>query len=117
MTRRLSTRADQFSWDDPDHIEQLLIRAYVRLAYTGNATNGRRTNAVGQFGSFEVRLTEMEPEATLAGLSPFWVEIYSFASGSTIDSYGCFEFDEDELAKAVEFIVEAKRVHMTSAMA
>jgi hypothetical protein len=30
-----------------------------------------------------VRLTEMEPEATLAGLARFWVEIYSHASGST----------------------------------
>jgi hypothetical protein len=58
-------------------------------------------------------LTEMEPEATLADLPPFWVEIYSLASGSTIDSYGCFEFDEDELAKAVEFIVEAKRSFIT----
>lgn len=113
MTRRLSTRADQFSWDDPDHIEQLLIRAYVRLAYTGNSTNGRRTNAVGRFGPFEVRLTEMEPEVALVGLPPFWVEIYSLAIGSTIDSYACFEFDEDELAKAVEFIVEAKRAYMT----
>jgi hypothetical protein len=55
----------------------------------------------------------MEPEATLAGLPRFWVEIYSLASGSTIDSYGCFEFDEDELAKAVEFIVEAKRSFIT----
>jgi hypothetical protein len=113
MSKRHATRADQFSWDDPDHIEQMLIRAYVRLAYNGDSTNGRRTNAVGRFGPIEVRLTEMEPEATLAGLPPFWVEIYSHASGSTIDSYGCFEFDEDELAKAVEFIVEAKRAYMT----
>jgi hypothetical protein len=109
MSKRHVTRADQFSWDDPEHIEQMLIRAYVRLAYTGNSTNGRRTNAVGRFGPFEVRLTEMEPEATRAGLPPFWVEIYSHASESIIDSYGCFEFDEDELAKAVEFIVEARR--------
>jgi hypothetical protein len=113
MSKRHGARADQFLWDDPDHIEQLLIRAYVRLAYTGNSTNGRRTNAVGQFGSFEVRLTEMEPKTALAGLPPFWVEIYSHASASTVDSFGCFEFDEDELAKVVEFIVEAKRSLIT----
>jgi hypothetical protein len=113
MSKRHDTRADQFSWDDPDHIEQMLIRAYVRLAYTGNSTNGRHTNAVGRFGPFEVRLTEMEPEAALTGLPPFWVEIYSLASESTIDNYGCFEFDEDEFAKAIEFIVEAKRAQMT----
>jgi hypothetical protein len=34
-------------------------------------------------------------------------------AGLPIDSYGCFEFDEDELARAVEFIVEAKRSLIT----
>jgi hypothetical protein len=110
MFERCSTGTDQLNWDDPDQIEQLLIRAYVRLVYGPRRASALRAIVVaGQIGPMDVRLTEMEPEAVASGQPPFWVEIYSHSSGSTIDSCGCFAFDEDELGRAVEMILEATR--------
>jgi hypothetical protein len=44
-------------------------------------------------------------------MPPFWLEIYSHTSNATIDSCGCFEFDEDELSAAVEIVAEARQRH------
>jgi hypothetical protein len=63
-------------------------------------------------GSLEVRLTEM-PRMELAGVPPFWLEICSPRTGSTLDSLGCFEFDEDELVAAVDFVCDAEQRHQT----
>jgi hypothetical protein len=109
MSKCQSTRADYRTWDDPDQIEQLLIRAYVRLACESRQASGCRSVVLGRIGLVDVRLTEMEPNAAGLGQPPFWIEIYSHAASSTIDSCGCFEFDEDELGRAVEMILEAKR--------
>ncbi|WP_262269424.1 hypothetical protein [Microvirga yunnanensis] len=110
MFERGSTSTDQLNWDTPDQIEQLLIRAYVRLVYRPRRASAFRvTVVVGHIGPIDVRLTEMEPEAVALGQPPFWLEIYSHTSGSTIDSCGCFAFDEDELGRAVEMILEATR--------
>ena len=38
---------------------------------------------------------------------PLRLELRSPVSGAIIDSLGCYEFDEDELTAAVEFILEA----------
>jgi hypothetical protein len=37
-------------------------------------------------------------------MASFWLELYSHARHTVVDSYGCTEFDEHELARAVEFI-------------
>jgi hypothetical protein len=91
-----------------DEIEQRIIRAYVQLMFAAEHTAGIRTTLVARFCSLEVRLSEF-PDASIAqDLPPFWLEIYSHATRSTVDSLGCFEFDEAELALAVELVLKAR---------
>ncbi|HZH50773.1 MAG TPA: hypothetical protein VEZ16_02720 [Microvirga sp.] len=91
-----------------DRIEETIIREYVRLAVTPAQASGLRTITLGQFGALEVRLTEL-PTMDGSPIPPFWLEIYSHACESVIDSCGCFEFNEHELGNAVELIVDAHR--------
>ncbi|KLK90197.1 hypothetical protein AA309_27200 [Microvirga vignae] len=92
----------------PDEIEQHIIRAYLQLACTPEA-NGTRIVTVVRLGVLEARLTEVPEKQRLPGVPWFWLEIYSHASRSVIDSCGCTEFDEDELAQAVELITSARQ--------
>ena len=91
-----------------DEIEQRIIRAYVQLAYTPEM-DGSHTVAVARFGALEARLTEVPEVQRLPGLPWFWLELYSHARQTVIDSCGCTELDEAELAQAVEFIVNAQQ--------
>jgi hypothetical protein len=102
--------AGDAAWPDArrDRIEEQIIRAYVHLIFAAEA-DGSRTVTVGRQGGLEVRLTEMPRP----GLPTFWLEIHSLGTRSIIDSLGCFEFDEDELAAAVDFICEAQERHQT----
>jgi hypothetical protein len=95
----------------PDEIEQRVIRAYVQLVFTARDAAGFRTIVVARFGALEVRLTEAPQENGADNWPLFWLEIYSHATGSTVDGCGCFEFDESELAASVEMMLEAKRRH------
>jgi hypothetical protein len=91
----------------PDLIAQRIILAYVQLAVAPkNAAS--RTVVIARHGGIEVRLTEVLVDAK-PGLPPFWLEIHSYASGATIDSFGCHEFDEDELDAAVAFVRGARQ--------
>lgn len=91
----------------PDHLEQQILRAYVRLAVTPERADGSRSATLARLGALEVRLTECpRTNGALPHVPPFWVEIYSHAAGSTVDSCGCFEFDEVELATATDLICE-----------
>lgn len=92
----------------PDDIEQRIIRAYVQLAYTLEI-DGSHTVAVARFGALEARLTEVPEVQRLPGLPWFWLELYSHAQQTVIDSCGCTELDEPELAQAVELIVKAQQ--------
>ena len=98
------------AWPDArrDRIEEQIIRAYVHLVFATEA-DGSRTVTLSRQGSLEVRLTEMPRP----GLPTFWLEIHSLRTRSIIDSLGCFEFDEDELAAAVDFICKAQERHQT----
>jgi hypothetical protein len=89
----------------PDRVEQRIMCAYVQLAAALDPADGSRTITLFRFGSLEIRLTEISPD--MMGLPPLWLELRSPASGAIIDSLGCYEFDEDELTAAVEFILEA----------
>jgi hypothetical protein len=111
MSQLGAMRAGASSWEDacPGRIEEQIIRAYVQLAFMPNGANGSRAITLAQFGALEARLTEVPLAEPLSDIPSFWVEIYSYASGHTVDNCGCFEFDEDELAAAVELIIEAKQ--------
>jgi hypothetical protein len=91
-----------------DRIEEEIIRAYVRLALTSDQANGHRTVTFAQFDGLEVRLTEILLGDHPVMIPPFWLEVYSHATDSVVDSCGCYEFDEDELGKAVELVFEAR---------
>ena len=90
-----------------DEIEQRIIRAYVQLVFQAVDADNSRTVVVTRLGSLEVRLTEMLPAETNLGLPPFRIEVFDWPHQAFIDSIGCYEFDEDELAAAVEMIVRA----------
>ena len=92
----------------PDVIEQRVIRAYVGLLFRPPA-GGSRTTTVGWVGPREIRLTETEPDCTLAGTPPFWVEVYCHVRGAVLDSCGCFEFDDDEFESIVTLVMDAGR--------
>jgi hypothetical protein len=92
-----------------DEIEQRIIRAYVQLVYQPVNKDNSRSVVVMRLGSLEVRLTELHPADTGQNLPPFWIEVFDWRPRASIDSVGCYEFDEDELAAAVEMIVSAAR--------
>jgi hypothetical protein len=92
-----------------DDIEQLIIRAYVKLIFATKDTAGSRTTTIARFCSLEVRLTEFPDAYISKDMPPFWIEIYSHATRSTVDSCGCFEFNEAELATAAGLIQQAKQ--------
>ncbi|MEZ0167118.1 hypothetical protein [Microvirga sp. TS319] len=94
---------------DADEIEQRIIRAYVQLACTEQDTGGSRTVSVTRLGHLEIRLTEVPARDLPPDMPLFWMEVYSQADRSVIDSCGLFEFDEQELATAVEMIAGASR--------
>jgi hypothetical protein len=90
---------------DTDEIEQRIIRAYVQLACSPRERGRPRSLTVARLRQLDVRLTEASSE--IPGMPPFWLEVYSNASHSVIDSYGCSDFDEDDLATAVQMIMSA----------
>jgi hypothetical protein len=90
-----------------DEIEQRIIRSYVGLVYQAVDTANRRSVVVMRLGPLEVHLTEIHPEDTTPGVPPFWIEVFDWLQQASIDSVGCYEFDEDELVAAVEMIVSA----------
>jgi hypothetical protein len=93
----------------PDEVEQRIIRAYVQLVFADDDLDESRNVTVAQFGALEVRLSELPRVQKHPNVPQFWLEMYSHASFSTLGSYGCFDFDEAELAAAVEFVFEARR--------
>lgn len=62
---------------------------------------------MARFGALEVRLTEVPTRDLPSTMPSFWIEVYSHVNRSIIDSCGLFEFDEQELATAVEVIAHA----------
>ena len=94
-----------------DRIEQKIIRAYVQLAVPLDPNNGFQTVMLARFGDLEVRLTKNPQSGAPPTLPSYWLEIYSGRSGSAIDRFECLEFDEGELAAAVEFVCRAKQRH------
>ncbi len=93
-----------------DHIEQAVLRAYVQLAVTPNEADGVRSVTLASFRAVEVRLTEVvQPKHVLPGIPPFWLEVCSHATGTVLDSCGCFDFTETELAIAADLVSEAEK--------
>jgi hypothetical protein len=99
--------------DDRDQIARRLIEGNVRLAVTSPNQDGSRAVTLGQFGRAEVHLTELHPKQTGSSIPPIWLEVLSGENGVTIDGYGCFDLDEDELAVAVDLILDVRRHHPT----
>jgi hypothetical protein len=62
-----------------------------------------------RLGPVQVHLTVMHPEDTTPGVPPFWIEVFDGTGQDSIDSIGCHEFDDGELAAAVEMILSAAR--------
>jgi hypothetical protein len=93
---------------DADEVERRIVCAYVQLALMLDRSDQPQSVTIARFGAIEVRLTEMPRDGSAPETPPFWLEIHSYASRSTIDSCGCFEFDEDELATCVDLVRSAR---------
>jgi hypothetical protein len=96
-------------WSDlcANEIEQRIVRAYVQLVFQAVDAANPQTVVVMRLGSLEVRLAKLDPEEINRGLPSFWVEIFDWPHQASIDSIGFYEFEEDELAAAVEMIIGA----------
>jgi hypothetical protein len=92
----------------PHRVEQRIMAAYVQLAAVLDHSSSPRTVTVFWVGSLEVSLTEAA-QNMIVGLPPLQLELRSPESGAILDSLGCYDFDEGELAAAVEFILDAMR--------
>ncbi|MBJ6125194.1 hypothetical protein [Microvirga splendida] len=90
-----------------DWIEEQIIRAYVRLVFALDPQNGYRTITIMLVGDVEVRLTELCQDYDMPTFPPFWVELYCRTSKSVVAYCNGYEFDEDEIAAAVELIISA----------
>lgn len=91
------------SASDAASIEARIVSAYVQLAKERYDMNHSRTVTLVRLGSLEVSLTEMLWDG-MSDLAPFSLELRSWVTGATIDSLGCYDFCEDELAAAVTFV-------------
>lgn len=98
-------------WSDlcAEEIEQRVIRAYVQLVFQAPDEGGLRTVTVARLQAVEVRLTELTHDDFDPKIPLFWLEVFSLPDLISIDSYGCFELDEAELASAVELVLEVVR--------
>jgi hypothetical protein len=92
----------------PDIIEQRIICAYIGLLFA-IPVEGRRVATIGRVGVREIRLTETDSCEAPIGTPPFFVEVYCHAREAVLSIYGCYEFDDAELAAAVNLIMEAGR--------
>lgn len=92
----------------PDLIELRIICAYIGLLFTPQIGPCRVTT-VGWLGAREARLTDTTPHDAPAGTPPFRLEIYCHSSGRTLECC-CFEFDDAELASAVQLVIETGRI-------
>jgi hypothetical protein len=90
-----------------DEIERRIIQAYIQLVFQSVGIDNSRAIAVLRLRSLEVRLVEMDPAHINRHLPPFWIEVIDVPTDTSIDSLGFHDFDEDELAAAVEMIVSA----------
>jgi hypothetical protein len=77
--------------------------AYVQLATKPSDAAGSRSAIVSHAGDLTVRLTEVLGQAT-SDRPSLWLE--AAVGNSVVDTFGCFEFDGDELAAAVEFVCQ-----------
>ncbi len=87
-----------------DEIEQRIIRGYIRLVFGCEKTVGVRTATVMRLGPLEFRLTESLEDDSNLGMPLYWLEVVLKPHQLTVDRYRMSEFDDGELAGAVEFI-------------
>jgi hypothetical protein len=94
--------------DDHGEVRWRIIEACAQLAIMRPNNDGSRTVRLGRFGGAEVHLTELPADRRRPAIPPLWIEAFSSETGITIDGLGCFAFDEDNLACAVEMILDAR---------
>jgi hypothetical protein len=90
-----------------DEIEQRIIRAYFRLVRATGHSDRPRWVTVARLGPLEVRLTRVPRENVRPDAPLFRLEVFSPASSTAMESLGCFNFDDEELATAARFVLRA----------
>ena len=94
---------------DVDQVELRILEAYRRLLFRADDARDTRTISVVRSDVIEIKMTEMPREVLALGVPPFLLEAFLLPNLSSVDSYGLFEFDELELAKGIDFVLEAAR--------
>jgi hypothetical protein len=89
--------------------ETRLIRAYLNLFLAPRAEDGSKMVSLNRVGCYDVRLVEFVDDL-LADPFQLWIELYSHETESTLDSFGCDDF-EAAVRVADEFIAQASRLH------
>ena len=72
-----------------------LHKAYVDLTVAAKNEDGTRSVPIKRFGTFEVRLVDFSTDRS-ADSFDIWIELYSHATQSSLDSYLCHDLDEAE---------------------
>jgi hypothetical protein len=90
-----------------DEIEQRIIRAYFQIVRATGHSDRPQTVTVARLGSLEVYLTRVLRDNVRPDAPPFRLEVFSPASSAAMESLGCFNFDDGELATAARFVLRA----------
>jgi len=92
-----------------DEIEQRIVRAHMQLMFQADDADDPRSLVVMRLGAIEIRLTELRLSEVGSTLPPLWIEVFDWMEETSIDSIGCYGFDDDEMPAAVAMIVNAAR--------
>jgi hypothetical protein len=93
--------------------ETRLIRAYLDLFFVPPLDDGSKIISLARFGCYEVRLFEPAHDLLAVAL-PLWIDLYAHDTHSTLDSFGCDDF-EAAVTIADDFMARAKALQEESA--
>ena len=87
-------------------LQRLLLLAYTRLFLLPEQEDGSKLTTVASFGRYDLRLVEVPVGGNIA-VPPLWIELYDRNAGRTIDSAGCWDLHDADVA-AEMFMTEAR---------
>jgi hypothetical protein len=91
---------------DRDLIELRFTRTYKELFDAPISAGGESIASLVRFGKYEVRLIRL-PRALSTAPLPIWLELYSHATQSVIDS--CGSHDREQASQAAAYLASRAR--------
>jgi hypothetical protein len=84
-----------------------LAQAYMKLSRIPESENGIRMVSLDRVGNYEIRMFD-EPEAGLADMPVFWLELFDCDRQSSVDSCCCHGI-EAAMAALESFLLQTNR--------